>query len=152
MVDRRFVGSHVPPSSIVIEKGQVALFCKAIGEANPVYHDEAAAHAAGWPAIPAPPTFAFTLKALTGQPFNYLSEMGVDTARLLHGSQAFEHREDLYVGDVIDVATVIEAIEDKSGGRLTAVATRTDLLDQAGGLRVRLSSVWLVRNELAHAS
>jgi acyl dehydratase len=152
VIDRQFAGRRIPARRVAIERGQVDLFCKAIGEANRIYHDEDAARAAGLPAIPAPPTFGFTLKALTGQPFNYLSAMGVDNRRLLHGKQELEHRSPLYVGDVIEVATIIQGIENTSGGRFTSIATRTDLLGPVGDLRVRLTAVWLVRNESRHAS
>ena len=151
MIDCRFVGWRVPVVTITVEQGQVALFCKSIGEDSPVYGGDDVARAAGLPAIPTPPTFGFTLKALAGQPFNYLTEMGVDNARLLHGSQAFEYLAPIHVGEAITVATIISAIEEKGGGRLTIVTTTTDLSDQDGMLRIRLSSKWLVQNGGADA-
>jgi acyl dehydratase len=150
MIDRRFVGRRFPSRTITVRQVQVAQFCEAIGETNPIYIDEGAAHAAGLRASPTPPTFGFCLKASLGQPFDYLSDMGVDTARLLHGSQEFESCAPLYVGDVIHVSTEITAIDEKGGGRFDAVKAVTALTDQSGELRVRLISVWLVTRDARH--
>lgn len=150
MIDRKFIGHRFPSRAITVRQEQVAQFCEAIGETNPIYLDEGAAHAAGLPASPTPPTFGFCLKASLGQPFDYLSEMGVDTAHLLHGRQEFENHAPLFVGDVIDVSTVITSIDEKGGGRFDAVKASTDLADQGGGLRIRLTSVWLVRRDARH--
>ena len=152
MIDRQSVGRRIPPCKVAIEQGQVDLFCKAIGEPRRIYLAEAAARDVGVPAVPVPPTFGFSLMALTGQPFDYLSEIGVDNRRLLHGTQEIEHRFPLYVGDVLEVATTIQGIEDTSDGRFTSITTRTDLLGPAGDVRVRLTAVWLVRNEPRDAS
>lgn len=147
MVAERFVGVALPTATVTIEPGQIALFCKAIGETGAEYQREAGAGNAGLPAILAPPTFGFTVKALTGQPFTYLTDMGFDIARLLHGSQSFDYHAPLWSGDDIEVATTIEGLEQRGGGRFTAVNTRTDLRGLTGDLRVRLTSVWLLRND-----
>ena len=56
MIDRKHIGVVSEPRTIDVEKGQLRFFAKATGETNPIYFDEAAAQAAGHPAIPAPPT------------------------------------------------------------------------------------------------
>src|SRR3546814_15155473 len=61
MVDQSFKGFTSEPRHIDVEKGQLKFFAHATGETNPIYFDEAAARAAGHPALPAPPTFAFSL-------------------------------------------------------------------------------------------
>ncbi len=45
----------------MIETGEIRLFCKAIGENDPIYFDEAMAKVRGYPAIPAPLTFLTTM-------------------------------------------------------------------------------------------
>ena len=64
MIDRKFIGHKLPAISVPVEGGQLAFFAKATGETNPIYFDEQAARAAGHPALPAPPTFSFTLNSL----------------------------------------------------------------------------------------
>jgi acyl dehydratase len=146
MIDPRFIGWRAPPATVEIEKGQLRLFAKATGETTPIYFDDDAAHAAGHPALPAPPTFALCLKQLAGQPYSYLSEMGVDIARLLHGEQAFEYFEPLHAGDVITLTTEIVNVEQKKGGALDVITAATDAANQHGRLCVRQKSVLIVRN------
>src|SRR3546814_6738595 len=73
MVDQSFKGFTSEPRHIDVEKGQLKFFAHATGETNPIYFDEAAACAAGHPALPAPPTFAFSL-ALGAPPTQGRSE------------------------------------------------------------------------------
>jgi len=58
----RFVGSHFRyPDHYVVGREKIRDFATAIGDFNPLYHDEAAAKAAGYDDIIAPPTFLTTL-------------------------------------------------------------------------------------------
>ena len=61
-IDReKHVGVVSEPREVVVETGFLKFFARATGEANPIYFDEAAARAAGHPALPAPPTYLFSL-------------------------------------------------------------------------------------------
>jgi len=62
MIDRQFIGKALPAFRTVAEAGQLRFFAKATGETNPVYFDESAAHDAGHPSLPLPPTFLFSLE------------------------------------------------------------------------------------------
>lgn len=55
MIDRASIGRTWGPWDVVVEKGRLRLLAKAIGETRPVYTDEAAARAAGYRSILAPP-------------------------------------------------------------------------------------------------
>ncbi len=149
MIDPRFIGWKCPPARVEVEKGQLKLLAESVGETNAIYTDEVAAKAAGHPALPAPPTFAFCLANLAGQPYSYLDEMGVDVARLLHGEQAFEHLAPIYAGDVITLATAIAAITQKKDGALEVVTATTDATNQHGALCVRQTTALIVRNCVA---
>ena len=56
MIDR-LIGHEFAPVTAELEKGRLRFFAKATGNADPVYSDEAAAKAAGYPSPPAPPHF-----------------------------------------------------------------------------------------------
>ena len=56
-IDKKHVGHKFPAFTTTVEAGKIRLFCKAIGEENPIHTDEAAAKAAGYRTIVAPPTF-----------------------------------------------------------------------------------------------
>ena len=152
MIDRKFIGLKTPPRSVEVEKGQLRFFAKATGETNPVYTDEAAAKAAGHPAIPAPPTFAFTLNNLApGKGPSWLSQMGVDIGNVLHGEQSFEYHRPIYAGDTITLAGRVTDIYDKKGGALEFIVMENDATNQKGELCVRMRAVTVVRNQGAQA-
>lgn len=46
----------IPPHSADVEAGRLRLFARATGETRPEYLDDDAARAAGYRALPAPPT------------------------------------------------------------------------------------------------
>src|SRR3546814_15152396 len=105
-----------PYTTLFRSKGQLKFFAHATGETNPIYFDEAAACAAGHPALPAPPTFAFSL-ALGAPPTkgNLLGDMGVDMQRILHGEQSFTYHRPIYAGETITLITTTSDIYEKKG-------------------------------------
>jgi acyl dehydratase len=56
-VDTSVIGKPTGAYRVRVERGPVEFFASAVKDANPVYHDPAAAKAAGFDGIPAPPTF-----------------------------------------------------------------------------------------------
>ena len=56
MLDKSKIGHEFTPFTVDVEKGRLKFFAQAIGETNPIYTDETAAQAAGYKALPAPPT------------------------------------------------------------------------------------------------
>ncbi len=54
------VGRPTGAAKVVVERGPVAKFADAVHNDSPVYQSADAAKAAGLPAIPAPPTYAFS--------------------------------------------------------------------------------------------
>ncbi|HVY85896.1 MAG TPA: MaoC family dehydratase N-terminal domain-containing protein [Caulobacterales bacterium] len=147
MIDRKLIGKKMPSRGVQVERGQARLFCKAIGETNPIYIDESAARAAGYEGLPTPPTFAFALNMLA-EPANanFFAELGVNYARVLHGEQGFEYHAPIMVGDSITFDGEIADIYDKKNGALEFVVTKTTGRNQRGVKVVTLTSVAAVRN------
>ena len=146
-IDRNFIGCTSAPRTIAVEKGQLKFFAKAAGEENPVYFDEDAAAAAGHRALPAPPTFAFSL--MLGAPpdrGDLLRDMGVDMRSILHGEQKFRHFEQIYAGDSITLVTETVDIFSKKEGQLEFVLQRTWAENQDGQLCTELDVLTIVRN------
>jgi len=103
MIDKSWIGKNTCQLEVEVEKGQLRFFAKAVGETNPIYTDELAAQAAGYRSLPAPPTFLFSLKLAQPNPLARYLEMGIDLARLLHGSQLFEYFAPICAGDRISL-------------------------------------------------
>src|SRR5262245_33890332 len=84
-LDRAYIGRVSPPTTWQVERGHIRRFAEAIGDPNPIYTDESAARAAGYPRMPAPPTFAAALR-----PNDVRAGMNIDMRKLLHGEQEIE--------------------------------------------------------------
>src|SRR3546814_7093578 len=135
MVDQSFKGFTSEPRHIDVEKGQLKFFAHATGETNPIYFDEAAACAAGHPALPAPPTFAFSL-ALGAPPTkgNLLGDMGVDMQRILHGEQSFTYHRPTNAGETITLITTTSDIDEKKRCALDFIVQAPKASNTAGQL------------------
>jgi acyl dehydratase len=146
MIDRSFIGVETPEFPVEIEKGRIRQFAAAIMESNPVYFDETAARAAGHPALPAPPTFGFTIGILHPRPFDF-EAMGVRLERILHAEQKFVYSAPIYAGDVIRVRGRITDMYEKKGGKLKFIATTTIARNQHDQVVLEMTSLVACRGE-----
>ena len=76
-------------------------YANAVGESAPVHHDREAAREAGFRDVVAPPMFAVVYSAGAVAPGVLDPELGIDLARMLHGSQEFVWGEPVCAGDAI---------------------------------------------------
>jgi acyl dehydratase len=127
MIDRAHIGRSWPLFEVEIEKGRLRLLSKAIGETRPIYTDEAAAKAAGYRSIVAPPTFAFCLLADSPTGPAYLAEVGIPIAQLLHGEQQLIFHEIMCAGDRIRVTRRVADVYSRKNGALEFVVFETEL-------------------------
>ncbi|MES3000798.1 MAG: MaoC family dehydratase N-terminal domain-containing protein [Pseudomonadota bacterium] len=132
MIDRKHIGRTFAASHADVEKGRLRFFAKAIGETNPVYTDEAAAHGAGYTSLPVPPTFLFSLEMEKPDPFAWLGEVGMDLTRILHGEQGFTYHHPACAGDTLTFESRIEDIYDKKNGALSFVVKAVKVSNQHG--------------------
>ena len=148
MLNRSWIGHKTPAISTEVEKGQIILFCKAIGETRPIHVDIEVALAAGHRGLVAPPTFAFCLEMLagTGDLYPLLERMGLDLGRGVHGEQGFTYHGPIYSGDVLTFTREITDIYAKKAGALEFVTSRSRGVNQLGELVVELRNVAVGRN------
>jgi acyl dehydratase len=144
----RYVGQTSPPLTVEIEPGHIRRFAEAIGDPNPVYVDEAAARAAGHPRIPAPPTFATTLRAADPR-----QGIDIDWTQLLHGEQEFIYQRPLYAGDRLTLVGRIADAYVKSGkaGAMDMLVTETVATDEASQVVFRARSLAVIKRGSAAA-
>lgn len=146
MLDKTKIGHEFAPFTTDIEKGRLKFFAQAIGETNPIYSDEEAAKAAGYRAIPAPPTFMFSID-LEGPDFlPMLSLLDMDIGRVLHGSQDFEYFGQIFAGDKITQTSKIADIFDKKNGALEFVVQESSYTNQNGELVGKAQQTIVYRN------
>ena len=146
MIDRKWIGHQVGRSTLAVERGRLRFFAKAIGETNPIYVDVAAAAAAGYADLPAPPTFLFAAELDSDTMFALFEQLGVPLAKVLHGEQGFEYFAPVVAGDTVTVTSVVKDIYDKRGGALEFVETEATAVNQRGDMVAKMRGVTVVRN------
>jgi acyl dehydratase len=146
MLDKTKIGHEFPPFSTEVEKGRLRFFAEAIGERNPIYTDESAAKAAGYSAIPAPPTFMFSVDLDGPDMLPILKLLNLDIGRVLHGTQDFEYLGQIYAGDSITQKSKIADIYDKRNGALEFVVQESTYTNQNDELVGRAQQTLVYRN------
>lgn len=142
------IGKVTAKSTVVIERGPVVNFARAVLDANPVYQSPKAAAAAGLTGIPVPPTFPAVMEAWgkfaeiqpsDGPENNPLMDaLGPLMAKgglILHGEQEFTYHRPVVVGDVlVGEGRVADAYQKQSKGRtMTFIVTETNWVDEKTG-------------------
>jgi acyl dehydratase len=123
-VNEDYLGRTFPPTEpYEVSRVKIADFAEAIGDGNPLYHDCAAAQAAGYPDVIAPPTFPIVVtmaasRAAVGDP-----GLGLNYAMVVHGEQRFTYSRPLQAGDVVTAQSTISGI--RNVGSLSMVTTET---------------------------
>ena len=146
MIDTQWIGHVLPPSTVDIERGRLKFFAKAIGETDPVYFDEAAARAAGYPDIPAPLTYLFSAELDSGALMDMFAAVGVDLADVLHGEQRFAYHRMIYAGDRVTVSSRITDIYQKKNGALEFIVKESQVTGGDGATVAEVRSVMVVRS------
>ena len=146
MVDKRHIGRQFAPHTVEVEKGPLRFFAKAIGEADLIYTDEAAARKAGYRSLPVPPTYLLSLDMARPDAFAWMVELGIDLKRMLHGEQSFEYFLIACAGDVLTFEHQVADIYEKKGGALQFVQRKTKVTNQDAQHVANLNSLVVIRN------
>jgi acyl dehydratase len=106
-------GKTYPPHVYEVGAEKIREYAEAVGEDNPVYFDRDKAKEAGFRDVVAPPMFAvvYQWKVVWGPALD--PDVGMDVAKLLHGSQEFTWGEPVCAGDTITTELTVEDIYAK---------------------------------------
>lgn len=143
MLDRRIIGKNFPSLLNEIEKGAIRRFAEAFGDNNPIYRDEAAAQAAGYRNVVAPPTFPATL----GTNVDFIEVLGIRHRSVLVGEQSFEYHQPICAGDRIVVSSRVVDMYDKTGagGVIDFAVIEDEGRDEKGQLIYRARKTLVVQ-------
>src|SRR5205807_603411 len=149
-VDRNAIGRESKAAINEVEKGAIRRFAEALGETNPIYFEEAAARAAGYRSVVAPPTFPTTLRAGSDLREGLLLSPG---KHLLQAEQSFEYARPIVAGDKLTVRSkVVEVSQRNTPSGLTDVVVIEDEgKDDSGAVVYRSRQLWVVRMAPKHA-
>ena len=115
-----------------VSRVKIAEFAAAIGDANPLYRDRAAAQAAGHADVIAPPTFAIVISMAGSGTALADPGLGLNYAMVVHGEQRFTYTRPLTAGDVVTAQVTLTDIRD--AGRNVMLTTSTDITTVTGEL------------------
>jgi acyl dehydratase len=109
------IGKTYEPVTYAVGREKVREYAAAVGETNPVYFDLAAARAAGYADLVAPPMFAVVYGARAVGPAILDPEVGIDFARMLHAGQEFLWGPLVVAGDDITTSASVKDISERGG-------------------------------------
>jgi acyl dehydratase len=130
-LDAGLVGRSYPPSAVYeVGRAKIAEFATALGDDDPVHRDAAAARAAGYPDVIAPPTFAIVVTLGAADVVLADPDIELDYSRVVHGEQRFTHHRPIRAGDRLVTTTSIEAVRSVGGNDL--LTTRVEVATEDG--------------------
>ena len=129
-LDQSYLGREFPPSApYEVGREKIREFADAIGDDNPVYRDQAAARALGYPDVIAPPTFAIVVSMRSSAQVVRDPGLGLDYSKVVHGEQRFSYHRPIRAGDVLQVVSSIESIRVVAGNDLVTIKGEVSTVD-----------------------
>lgn len=114
-VNTSAVGKEFPPAVYAVGREKIKEYAAAVGESNPLHLDPAAARAAGYADVVAPPMFAVVYQSPAVTPGLFDPEVGINFAMLVHSGQDFRWERVVVAGEELTTTAKVVAIEEKGG-------------------------------------
>ncbi len=111
----------------LVGREKVREFSRAVFSTNPLNTDVAAARAAGYSDVVAPPTFAVVVQEHTLAQLLAEPDAGIDFSRVVHGDQRFSYTRPIVAGDLLTATLTVASVKSLGGhAMITAVSTMVD--------------------------
>jgi acyl dehydratase len=114
-VNTAAVGKRYPPTTYAVGREKIREYALAVGETNPLHLDAAAARAAGYADVVAPPMFAVVYAAPAMGPAIFDPEVGINFALMVHGGQEFKWGPLVVAGDEISTEVSVKDVSERAG-------------------------------------
>ena len=122
------IGHEAPPLTIEVTKESIARYATSVQNNNPIYFDDAAARAAGFDGIIAPPTMLYTYSPMRrNEIFNHMGYVSPEQSVTAPRSTPFAGTEVVFQGTPVrpgDVITSVSRVdnrwETRSGNRFVS--------------------------------
>jgi acyl dehydratase len=114
-VNTQAVGKTYEPTVYAVGREKIREYARAVGETNPLHLDVAAARAAGYDDVVAPPMFAVVYGGPAIGPALFDPDVGMDFARMVHGGQEFVWGPLVVAGDEITTVVSVKEISERDG-------------------------------------
>lgn len=157
-----FVGTHGPETRARVWSRDFRRFAIAVDDLDPIYFDDDAARAAGYPASVAPPVFlsatmdfghgpALANLRPDGTGADRTSWLPLEGFRLMGGGQDLAFHRPVLEGTEVRVRSTLESVTEKEGrsGSFLLLGLKTIYRDENGEALVECEDTIIVREEQA---
>ena len=145
-VNPQLVGRvFAPTEPYLVGREKVREFSRAVFATSPLSLDVAAARAAGYSDLVAPPTFAVVVQELTLRQLLSEPDAGIDFSRVVHGDQRFTFTRPIVAGDELIATLTVASI--KSLGGHSMVTAESSIVGADGVHVVTATSTLVVRGD-----
>jgi acyl dehydratase len=123
------IGKKFPAVEYEVGREKIREYANAVGESDPVHHDRAAAQAAGFRDVVAPPMFAVVYSAPAVGPAIFDPEIGLNFAMMVHGGQDFVWGDPVCSGDTVTTTNEFKDYSENDGKKFyvfESVSTNQD--------------------------
>jgi acyl dehydratase len=148
LADPSLIGHELSTISFPLERSKLAEMARALFDPDPVYHDAAAAHAAGFSDIPALLVCSVLVNHWETPGAHILRDLDLDLARSVHGEASWEFHAPMRAGDELTARRRVVDVtqrEGKRGGAMTLVKVETNISNDRGELVVRRVDTFVER-------
>ncbi|MET0302959.1 MAG: MaoC family dehydratase N-terminal domain-containing protein [Microbacteriaceae bacterium] len=129
----------------LVGREKVREFARATLADSPLNLDPAAARAAGYDDVVAPPTFAVVVQEHTLAQLLAEPDAGIDFSRVVHGDQRFTFTRPIVAGDELTATLTVTSV--KSLGAHSMVTAASEIVDGSGAHVVTATSTLVVRGD-----
>ncbi|MGE0599009.1 MAG: MaoC family dehydratase N-terminal domain-containing protein [Dehalococcoidia bacterium] len=133
------VGKESSPTTSEVDKTAIRMFARSVGHTDPIYFDEAAAKAAGYRGLVAPPGYLGTPVFNPNAPGRRGGMFGGPEPsrplkRVLNGGTEIEYFDDICAGDVLTSTSHVASYEETKGslGEMLITTNKTVYKNQTG--------------------
>lgn len=139
--DSEATGAALESVRFPIERSKLMELARTFKDDDPLWHDPAAATAAGFDAVPVPPTATVLADHWRERGATFHAQAaGLDLSRVLHGEVSWEFQRPLRLGDELTAVSILAGDttrQGKRGGEMRLVTVETSYTDAAGELVAR---------------
>lgn len=129
----------------MVGREKVREFSRAVFATNPINLDPAAAQAAGYADVVAPPTFPVVVQEQTLAQLLAEPGAGIDFSRVVHGDQRFTYSRPIVAGDELTATLTVSSVKTLGGNSM--VTSDTVITDATGAHVVTAISTLVVRGD-----
>jgi acyl dehydratase len=145
-VNLELQGREFPPTPpYLVGREKVREFARAVFATSPLSHDVAAARAAGYSDLVAPPTFPVVVQEATLAQLLAEPDAGIDFTRVVHGDQRFSYTRPVVAGDELTATLRVASIKQLGGHSM--ITAESSIVDASGAHVVTAISTLVVRGD-----